>query len=121
MHFPETIAQIKTTVQSNEKIWSTLELLIEDVGYQAATIQLLEHEGFDATGVKIASDKRSRLMSVSSLIQSGKIRFARHGNEELVRQIVGFGIERHDDLVDAFTIVGHKAITNDGPVPALYI
>ncbi|MBI3573104.1 MAG: recombinase family protein [Candidatus Kerfeldbacteria bacterium] len=71
-------------------------------------------------GVKVASDKRSRLMSVSSLIQTGKIKFSRHGNEELVRQIVGFGIERHDDLVDAFTIVGHKAITEDGPAPGLF-
>jgi len=118
--FPQTIERLKTVVKTNEKMYSTVTVLVEDVGYQKAVIDQLNHDDFDAEGVKVSSDKRSRLMSVSNLIQSGKILFPRQGAEELIRQLVGFGVERHDDLVDAFTIVGHRAIEKDRPSPAFF-
>lgn len=118
--FPKTIEQLKTIVQANKKIYSDVTLLIENVGFQQAVIDQLCHDGVEAEGVKVSSDKRSRLMSISSLIQSGKILFPRHGAEELIRQLLGFGIEQHDDLVDAFTIVGHRAIEKDKPGPGIF-
>ena len=39
------------------------------------------------------------------MIQSGKILFPENGAEELITQLVGFGVEKHDDLVDAFSSV----------------
>ena len=56
-------------------------------------------------------------MTVSNMIESGKIVFPKHGSEELVRQIVGFGTEKYCDLVDAFTILANKAIEIDKPKP----
>ena len=116
MNFPETIKQIKEIDNANKAIHSSY-LLIEDVGYQRAVIDQLRGEGLDAEGIRINSDKRSRLMSIATMIQSGKIKFPKHGAEELVRQIVGFGAERHDDLVDAFTILAHRAIQFDQQLP----
>ncbi len=108
--FPETIEQIKAVHNANKTIYSHVEILVEDVGYQKAVIQQLTHDVFEVEGIRVSGDKRSRLMTVSALLQQGKIKFARHGCEELIRQIVGFGTERHDDLVDAFTIVAHHGL-----------
>jgi hypothetical protein len=34
-------------------------------------------------------------------IKNGTVKFPRHGCEELITQLLGFGAEKHDDLVDA--------------------
>ncbi len=119
MKFPETIQQIKDLYHSNKQMRTT-RLLVENVGYQQAVIDQLMNDGIKAEGVKVTSDKRSRLMTVSTLIQSGKIKFPKKGAEALVRQIVGFGSEAHDDLVDAFTIIAHQAIEMDKRRPHIY-
>ena len=38
-------------------------------------------------------------------MQQGRILFPLHGAERLIEQIIGFGVEKHDDLVDAFTLL----------------
>lgn len=38
-------------------------------------------------------------------MRAGKILFPETGCEELIEQLLGFGKEKHDDLVDAFSIV----------------
>lgn len=119
MNFPQTIEQIDTVYDANKKLYSSVKILVEDVAYQKAVIDQLYHNGYRVEGIKVSSDKRSRLMSVSSLIQNGKIVFPKKGAEELIEQLVGFGVERHDDLVDAFTIVAHKAIEEDKAGPRI--
>ncbi|KKS49251.1 MAG: hypothetical protein UW97_C0001G0022 [Parcubacteria group bacterium GW2011_GWA2_45_15] len=116
MNFPETIEQIKEIDRANRTVHSSY-IRVEDVGYQRAVIDQLTGDGLNVEGVRVNSDKRSRLMSIATMIQSGKIKFPKHGAEELVRQIVGFGVERHDDLVDAFTFLAHHAIQYDKPPP----
>ncbi|NBV76555.1 hypothetical protein EBR66_00050 [bacterium] len=120
MNFPDTIKQIKAVSDANKKLYSS-HILVEEVGYQKAVIDQLTHDSLDVEGVKISSDKRSRLISISAMIQSGKIKFPRHGAEALIQQIVGFGVERHDDLVDAFTIVAHHAIQFDHGAPQFLV
>jgi hypothetical protein len=34
-------------------------------------------------------------------IKNGAVKFPRKGCEELINQLLGFGVEKHDDLVDA--------------------
>lgn len=116
MNFPNTITTLTSLYKTQSKVVST-EIQVEDVGYQRAVIDQLKHNGIPAVGIKVSGDKRSRLISISSLIQFGKIRFPRTGAEDLIEQLIGFGVERHDDLVDAFTLVAHKAIELDGKVP----
>jgi len=81
-------------------------LLVEDVGYQKVFIQQLQKDGFPAESFHLEGrDKRSRLMSTTHLIQLGNVLFPKHGAEKLIEQLVGFGVEKHDDLVDAFTMI----------------
>lgn len=41
------------------------------------------------------------------MIRSDRVFFPKEGSEALIKQLVYFGVENHDDLVDAFTIVLH--------------
>lgn len=93
-----------------------IELLVEEVGYQSAFTEALRNKWVNARGVKVGSlDKRSRLSLVSHLIKSGVILFPKTGCELLINQIVGFGVEKHDDLMDAFVILAKYALDNLRP------
>jgi len=46
--------------------------------------------------------------------------FPKDASKDLIQQLVYFGVEKHDDLVDAFTIVLHKAIEEDRPPVRVY-
>ena len=36
---------------------------------------------------------------------NGGVLFPKHGAKKLIDQIIGFGVEKHDDMVDAFTLL----------------
>lgn len=86
------------------------KLFVEGVGYQDALPQMLETLGVKATAIKPSTDKRTRLALTAPLLQSGKVKFPRQGAEEIIRQITGFGVEKHDDVADAFSMLVNKAI-----------
>ncbi|MDP2631131.1 MAG: phage terminase large subunit [Candidatus Uhrbacteria bacterium] len=89
-------------------------LFIEDVGYQSSLIEHLKRDNYPAEGVKThGQDKYARLSAVSHLVQSGKVMFPQHGAEHLICQLTGFGVEKHDDLVDAFSILLSQIIEKD--------
>ena len=77
-------------------------LWVEDVAYQRKAIEDMERMMLPATGVKVSTDKRARLRQVAVYIQNGTVLFPTKGCEDLITQLLGFGIEAHDDLVDAF-------------------
>lgn len=79
-------------------------VVIESNGFQEIYADQLSGSGVQVEGVKNTTDKRSRLAMTSHYIQTGIIQFPRHGAEELVSQLTGFGIEGHDDLADAFAM-----------------
>lgn len=103
--FPETVDLCKTLHKSYKEDGLYPTFVIEDVAYQKALPQQLLNEGI--SDVKTTrpgnQDKRSRLVLTAHLIKSGKILFPRSGCEELINQIVNFGVEKHDDLADAFS------------------
>lgn len=87
------------------------KLFIEDVGYQKSLVQHLEDNNIPAEGVTVGSqDKRSRLALVTHLIKQGKILFPRKGCETLILQLTSFGVEKHDDLADAFSLLAIKIL-----------
>ena len=49
--------------------------------------------------------KQERLALVVRWIKKGLIHFPQDGVIELINQMVNFGAEKHDDLVDAFTLL----------------
>ncbi|MSR87096.1 hypothetical protein EXS70_02900 [Candidatus Peribacteria bacterium] len=102
---------IKTVIGGSRGV----RFYVEEVGYQGALIEFMKHEGLRAEGSKVKNqDKRARLALASPLLQSGKVMFPRHGCEDLINQLVNFGVEQHDDLADAFAILLIK-IMEDAP------
>lgn len=115
--FPTIIGTIKDMSQTAGLFGRRCKVMVEDVSFQLSTIQMLEKMGVDVEGFKVGGqDKRARLDSVTYLIKTGKVLFPRDGVEDLRKQLVYFGVEKYDDLVDAFTIVLHSTIKKD-PLP----
>lgn len=75
--------------------------VVEDVQYQKAAIQEMERAMLAVVPMKPTHDKRSRLMVVAPYIKNGTVLFPRVGCEQLLAQLFNFGVEGHDDLVDA--------------------
>jgi predicted phage terminase large subunit-like protein len=106
--FPETVDICKKLYKEYSNGGKTIpELVIEDVAYQKALAQQLEAEGiYNVRTVRPGNqDKRYRLILTANLIKSGRIVFPRTGCEELLSQMINFGVEKHDDLADAFSII----------------
>lgn len=74
---------------------------IEDVAYQKAAIIEFERNMLPVEGIKPIGDKIARLKTVAPYIKNGTVKFPRKGCELLIGQLLGFGVEDHDDLVDA--------------------
>ena len=84
-------------------------VFIENVAFQQAMIDFVKQRGIPAEGVSPGgNDKRARLISISELIKSGRILFPRKGAEKLINQILFFGYEKHDDLMDALIFLVMK-------------
>lgn len=116
--FPQTIQEIKNLCALSKYVdyGPKPRIYIEDVGYQVVLAQQLKVEGLSAEPIKVyGRDKRARLNLTTDYIKSGKVLFSRKGNELLIQQLIGFGVEKHDDLVDAFTLAVNKIIEDDRP------
>jgi predicted phage terminase large subunit-like protein len=79
-----------------------IEFFVESVGYQEAAIETMKRSWINVKGVRPIGDKRARLETIAGYIQDGTVEFPETGCEDLIMQLLGFGIEEHDDLVDAF-------------------
>ncbi|MDD4931309.1 MAG: phage terminase large subunit [Candidatus Colwellbacteria bacterium] len=96
---------------------STDRFFVESVAYQEALPQMLEMHGIEAESIKPKGDKRTRLSLTSTSIKSGIIKFPRQGCEDLIRELVGFGVEKHDDLADAFSLLVNTTMDHHSQEP----
>ncbi len=116
LDFPQQIERAKLI----SKTLGNSPIIIEDVGYQKALIQILDREGLSVEGYRPESqNKRTRLSLTSDLMKNGQIFFPEKGAEELIQQIKGLGAERHDDLADAFAMLVLHIRKNVGPAPRI--
>jgi predicted phage terminase large subunit-like protein len=116
--FPQQVERVKLESKKHDSPY----LCIEDVGYQRAIIQQLEQEGYNAEGIKTyGQDKRARLAIGTHLVQAGQVLFPEKGVEELLDQLTGFGVEKHDDLADAFAIAMLKIIEEHDSAPSITV
>lgn len=113
LSFHETITTAQGIIAT--KPFSLLS--VESVQYQQAAIEEMERAMLPVQGVKPTQDKRARLLTIVPYIQNGTILFPRTGCEDLIIQLLGFGVEEHDDLVDAFVYMVMLLVAN-GLVPA---
>lgn len=104
INFPAQVELLKD-IKKTQMPRSDDLLFVESVAYQEALPQMLQVHGVQAKAIKPKGDKRTRLALTSTSIKSGLVKFPRQGCEELIEQLVGFGIERHDDLADAFSLL----------------
>ncbi len=86
-------------------------LVVEDVAYQKAAIEQLKERGCKVKGFIPKGDKTSRLSLISHYFERGQILFPEKGAERLIQQVVSFGLEKHDDLVDALVTAVTYAAT----------
>lgn len=120
LDFPTTVETVKAAVGSLNG-GHDADVFIESVGYQEALIQWLKHENIRVEGVKIGGvDKRSRLALTTHLVRSGNVLFPRTGCEQLIEQMIGLGIEKHDDLADAFSILINQVMKKNKRSPRVY-
>jgi predicted phage terminase large subunit-like protein len=77
------------------------EFFVEAVAYQQVAIEEMERRAFSVQAMHPIKDKRARLRVAARYIKNGVVRFPRTGCEQLITQLLGFGIEKHDDAVDA--------------------
>lgn len=92
------------------------KLCVEKVAYQGALTEALRKKNYPAIDALTGgADKRTRLMTISPYLENSLVLFPRHGAEDLISQLLGFGVERHDDLMDAFTIAMNELSKYDRP------
>ena len=93
------------TVETSRHVLRTLpagsKLFVENVAYQAAAIEEMAKKNMPVVGLRPITDKRARLETAAIYIKNGQVRFPLEGCEDLLFQLLGFGVESHDDLVDA--------------------
>ncbi len=118
MNFVHTVEALKVydVVQKKGFNLSRHEVLVETVGYQEALAQYLKTDSnIHIESYKPGMSKTERLTLVTDLIKKGIVVFVRNpAVERLVEQILGFQKERHDDLVDAFTMMVLKYMSERG-------
>ena len=75
---------------------------LEDVAYQRALIEEYTRRYLIAPEpIKATKDKRARLATHEPYFTSGGIKFREQGDEDVVIEPLGFGIEQHDDRIDS--------------------
>ncbi|HRY59786.1 MAG TPA: hypothetical protein P5096_00135 [Patescibacteria group bacterium] len=105
LDFSQATDMVKATISSLGNIFET-EVYVENVGAQDYFAQHLGEQSYLVKSLKVGNmDKRGRLYVSHKWISSGRVLFPEHGAEKLIEQILGFGVEKHDDLVDAFTLL----------------
>lgn len=112
---PSLVELIQSTYQAMGK-YHTVKIVVEQAGQQIMLIDQLQSLGLPVEGMAIkGADKSTRLWSASMQVKKGSVLFPKHGNKQLIEQMLYFGSERYDDLVDAFTLAcaKHRAFQSE--------
>lgn len=76
----------------------------EDVTSNKHIIEVMERNlgASRVIPMKAVKDKRARLTAACFHVETGRVLFPEEGCEDLLENILGFGVEEHDDYADAF-------------------
>lgn len=110
---PNLIEEVKKIIASFGKN-PVYKVFIEGGSTQKGIFQVLQHEGIPAEEVvPQGMDKYTRLSMAKSWISNGVFLFPNKGAEELIDQLLFFGTERYDDLVDSLTVFFLKTLDTE--------
>jgi len=98
MGFADTI---KTAVEVNDIMPIGTKFYPEKVQYQQSAIEIMERNGIKVVPMQAVGDKKARISSACFYIKTGRVLFPKEGADDVIDNLVGFGIEDHDDLADA--------------------
>ena len=116
VRFPEQVEQIKLLVTNKEYRYP--KIFVEKVAYQESIIQQCQNLGIQVEGITPRGEKGERLTLTTAAIKEGLILFPNKDVKELILQLIGFGVEKYDDLADAFSLVANQFIIYcNKPVP----
>lgn len=101
---PEEIREYAKMLSDSSGDGQQAFIFIEDTMGQRVFADDLRRDGYPAEEVRISGDKYNRVAVKAHLVQTAKVLFPRVENE-LEGQLVYFGTERFDDLVDAFSLL----------------
>jgi len=96
-----TFHEMIVTAQGINGVNPNRTFFVEKVAYQQAAIEELQRKLLPVIPMQATTDKRARLLSIAPYIQNGTVVFPRSGCEDMIIQLLGIGVEAHDDLVDA--------------------
>jgi predicted phage terminase large subunit-like protein len=112
--FPEQAEYLANLIAREKITHNRVKVYVEDVGYQRALVQYFDSNKYDIEAVPVGRMSKSlRLQLTTPLLKEGRVLFSEEGCEELIEQLLGFGKEKHDDLVDAFSLLVMKVIDNN--------
>jgi phage terminase large subunit-like protein len=108
----ETVDVIKSVYKTLNG-GSSRKIYVETNGVQKGYKSFFEQEGLYITEVSPGNmSKREKLAMASRFIRNGHVLFPQREGSELVEQILNFGIENNDDLLDAFCYLVNESILN---------
>lgn len=117
--YPNPINEKLSGMEIEEKIVSLynlygkqgpVEILVETTSQNYLT-ERLSKRGMHAREYHPKGDKRERLLMAGAAVQARLVFFPKSGCEDLKAQLIGFGYERFDDLVDSFSQGMNEIIT----------
>ncbi len=104
MSWPDILKDTERIVNSFDG--ANYRILVEGGSSQSGLTQMLQEVGLNAEEVTPqGNDKATRLSMTRVYLQNNTILFPEYGTEELELQLLSFGTERYDDLVDALTLI----------------
>lgn len=121
LNFQETIARGRTLYNAIRTRYAAPMFFTEDVAYQRAAVEMLAAAGIPVQGIKVGTDKRTRLLMIAPFIENGTVLFPKKGAEELIGQLLGFGIEEHDDISDGLVnlVLGVNSVSGMQPLDVI--
>jgi len=123
MNFPTTIQELRKLDKEYKDLGHKVEIYMEDAGLQIAWVQQLAEYGVTAKPIKVGGVKKeTRVHTTSYWIKEGRILFLNIETMPLIEQLIGFGIEKHDDLADAFTLMAIEVMSEPiQTVPEIFV
>jgi hypothetical protein len=100
---------IKKAVDVDANMPEGTKFYCEKVSYQESALQMFENNGIVVERMTPTSDKLSRAKTACYHVTTGRVLFppeemCNEHVKKLIQQLVGFGLESHDDYADGFSI-----------------
>lgn len=116
LSFPETCQEIKLLeYKIRSKYLLDPLFFIENVAYQEAIVQQLKEDDVKVEGIRPQGDKRERLSLAATPLSAGQVFFPFGASSKLEQELIHFGVEKHDDLADAFSMSILEILVNRKP------